>query len=269
MNRAALDAAYNNSLAVADSPDWLAKWRARSDAIRRQPGAKLDIVYGTKPKERLDYFSSGQNAAPLFVFLHGGYWQRNDKEMFAFVTEGPRQHAIDCAVVGYTLAPEASLTEIVGEIKRALSFLAGSANGLAFDRKRLIVGGWSAGGHLTASVADHPAFHGGLAISGIFDLEPISLNYLNENLKLTPFEIESLSPLKHLRRNKKPMFLAVGENELSELKRQSHVYFEKEKSEGAHILMQTLQGHHHYSTLDELFEENGILTEAVVKLTSV
>lgn len=265
MNRVALDAAYNNSLAVADSPAWLAKWRARSDAIRRQPSAKLDIVYGSKPKERLDYFSSGRDGAPLFVFLHGGYWQRNDKEMFAFVTEGPRAREIDCAVIGYTLAPEASLSEIVEEIKRALSFLAGQTNGLSFDRKRLIVGGWSAGGHLTASVADHPAFQGGLAISGIFDLEPVSLNYLNDALKLTPREIEELSPIKQPLQDK-PIFLAAGAKELSELRRQSKIYFERAEKEKKKVEMRILSGHHHYSILEELFEKNGALTEALVQL---
>jgi arylformamidase len=265
MNRVALDAAYNNGLAVADSPAWLAKWRARSDVIREQPGAKLDIAYGPKPKERLDYFSCGRDDAPLFVFLHGGYWQRNDKEMFAFVTEGPRAREIDCAIVGYTLAPEASLTEIVGQIKHALSFLADRANGLPFDRKRLIVGGWSAGGHLTASVADHPAIHGGLSISGIFDLEPISLNYLNEALKLTPLEIEKLSPIRQPLQNK-PMFLAAGANELSELRRQSKIYFERAEQEKKQVEMRILPGHHHSSILEELFEKNGALTEALRQL---
>ena len=88
MDRHALDAAYNNSVAVADSPQWLERWRARSKELRAGTHARLDVPYGKRPRERLDYFTSGAQRPPLFVFIHGGYWQRNDKEMFAFVCDG-------------------------------------------------------------------------------------------------------------------------------------------------------------------------------------
>src|SRR5712691_11416341 len=226
MDRPALDAAYNNSAAVADSADWVARWRARSAEVRASSAARLDIAYGPRPRARLDYLPSGRKQAPLFVFIHGGYWQRNDKEGFAFVADGPRAHGIDVAVLGYTLAPEVRLTDIVEEMRQALTFLSDNAGDLGFDRNAIFVGGWSAGGHLTAAVADHPSFRpaadkdgvaiepevagidlgfdrnaifvggwsagghltaavadhpsfrGGLPISGIFDLEPIALNYI-------------------------------------------------------------------------------------------
>src|SRR5215470_692548 len=113
MDRVALDKAYNNSEAVADSPDWLARWRARSAEIRAAEGARLDLAYGQRPRAKLDYFSCGARQAPLFVFIHGGYWQRNEKETFGFVADGPRAHGIDVALPGYTLAPQARLTDIV------------------------------------------------------------------------------------------------------------------------------------------------------------
>ena len=81
MDRAALDAGYNNSAAVADSQAWVARWRERSAAIRAEPNARLDIAYGARPRAKLDYFPAGRTRAPLFVFIHGGYWQRNDKEI--------------------------------------------------------------------------------------------------------------------------------------------------------------------------------------------
>ena len=49
MDRAALDAAYNNAAAVADSQEWLARWRARSAVVRSGPSAHLDVAYGTRP----------------------------------------------------------------------------------------------------------------------------------------------------------------------------------------------------------------------------
>src|SRR5262249_38071372 len=124
MNRAELDAAYNNSEAVADSPKWLERGREASAPVRARPGGQPALANGARPRARLDYFPSGTMAPALFLFIHGGYWQRNEKETFAFVAEGPLRHGIDVAVVGYTLAPDASLTDIVGEIHQALDYLA-------------------------------------------------------------------------------------------------------------------------------------------------
>jgi arylformamidase len=139
---------------VADSPEWLARWRERSAIVRASPGARVDIIYGARSRARLDYFPCGKKQAPLFVFIHGGYWQRNEKETFAFVADGPRAHGIDVAVPGYTLAPQARLTDIVEEIHGALTWLSQGADHFGFDREAVFVGGWSAGGHLTAAVAE-------------------------------------------------------------------------------------------------------------------
>jgi arylformamidase len=266
MNRAELDAAYNNSEAVADSPQYLKRWREASERVRARPDAQLDIVYGERPRARLDYFPSGTMWPALFLFIHGGYWQRNEKEMFAFIAEGPLRHGIDVAVVGYTLAPDASLTEIVGEIYQALDFLCARADELGFDCDRLFVGGWSAGGHLTAAAAAHPACAGGLPISGIFDLEPIALNYLNEKLRLTTAEIAALSPLRHLSSCQKPLRLAVGGGELPELRRQSETFARAANARDLPVQLIVLDGHHHFSILDELARPDGALTRELLAL---
>jgi arylformamidase len=266
MDRAALDAAYNNTAAVADSPDWLARWEKLSAVVRSGPRARRDIVYASRPRARFDYFASGALKPPLFVFIHGGYWQRNDKNMFAFVAEGPRAHDIDVALLGYTLAPQARLTDIVAEIRRALTVLCERADDLGFDRDRLFVGGWSAGGHLTAIVSDHPAFRGGIPISGIFDLEPIALNYLNEKLALDESEIATLSPLRVLRERAPPLRMFVGGDELPELKRQSAIYAETARERGLPVALTVLPGRHHYSILDELAQPGGAIARALVQL---
>jgi arylformamidase len=266
MDRPALDAAYNNSAAVADSPQWLERWRARSAAVRSGAHARLDVPYGKRPRERIDYFPSGAQRPPLFVFIHGGYWQRNDKEMFAFVADGPQPHGIDVATVGYTLAPDARLTEIVQEIEQALSFLSEHADDFGFARDRVFAGGWSAGGHLTAMAARRPTVCGGIPISGIFDLEPIALNYLNEKLALDPFEVETLSPLRIVGDRSPPLRMFVGGNELPELKRQSASYAEAARERRLPVQLTVLPGHHHFSILDEIRRPDGAITAALREL---
>jgi arylformamidase len=268
MTRAALDAAYNNSAAVADNERWLERWRRRSDELRGAPGVRLDIAYGPKERTRFDYFPSGRAGAPLFVFLHGGYWQRNSKDAFAFVAEGPRQRGIDVAVVGYTLAPTARLSEIVREVSDALAFLHGNAAVFGFDRRALCVGGWSAGGHLAAMSCGHPAVRSALAISGIFDLEPIALSYINDRLRLDAGEVAALSPARTLRSGMAPLAVAVGGDELPELQRQSTSFKTVADSLGVAMALHVLPGHHHYSILDELARPDGALTGELLRLVA-
>ena len=267
MDRAALDAAYNNTEAVRDSAQIRERWQARSDVVRAGKEALLDLQYGSQPRAKLDYFRCNKPTAPLFVFIHGGYWQRNDKEMFAFIADGPRPHGIDVALVGYTLAPKARLTDIVGEIDQALTFLSENADDLDYDRDRLILGGWSAGGHLTAINSQHPACRGGIPISGIYDLEPIALNYLNEKLQLDQTEITTLSPRHALPERMPTLRMFVGGAELPELKRQSTDYAEAARARGLPVALAVLPGHHHFSILDELRRPDGAIARTLVEMT--
>jgi arylformamidase len=266
MDRAALDAAYDNTGAVADSQAYRERWWKVSEALRKTPPARCDLRYGARPRATLDYFPAGAVGAPLFVFIHGGYWQRNEKERFSFTALGPLAHGVNVAVPGYTLAPEARLTDIVAEMRAALSFLAERAGELGFDGGRIVVGGWSAGGHLTAAVADHPAVRGGMPISGIFDLEPIALGVLNDKVKLSPDEIERLSPLRNLPDRLPPLRMFVGGDELPELKRQSQNFAERAQARGLPVTLTELPRHHHFSILDELARRDGAMTQALVEM---
>src|SRR5260221_769724 len=116
MDRAALDAAYNNGAAVAEAPRYRADWAARSERLRARHAATLDIRYGDAARTRLDLFLAASPLAPTLIFIHGGYWQMNQKENFAFIAEGPLAHGINVASLGYTLAPEAGVGRIVGEV---------------------------------------------------------------------------------------------------------------------------------------------------------
>jgi arylformamidase len=92
MDQQTLDAAYNNSAAVADSDRYLADWVRRSEALRARMPDHFDLAYGDAPRARLDFFPANRTGAATLLFFHGGYWQRNAKEGFSFVAEGPLAH---------------------------------------------------------------------------------------------------------------------------------------------------------------------------------
>jgi hypothetical protein len=264
MTRAQLEAAYDNSAAVKNSAEKLADWIARSEVVRARRNQLLDIPYGSCPRNKVDIFRCGEAHAPLLAYIHGGYWQRNAKEYYACLAEGPLARGFDVAMIGYTLAPDASLTQIVAEIRSALRFLRteGARHGVAGSQ--LVVSGWSAGGHLAAMALSEA--NAGLNISGIYDIEPCRLNYLNDKLSITLEEQSALSPVKQLPATSPLLIIAYGKAELSELQRQSREYHAARTDRGLPSDLLALDGHDHFSILEELASPSGRLTEALASL---
>ena len=126
MDRAALDAAYNNSAAVANSAELMADYQARSDRLRSEMPRYLDLRYGAAERNRIDYFPAAARG-PVLVFIHGGYWQMRAKENFSFLARGPLAHGIHVAMAGYTLAPDITLGGIVAT---SITLNAGGSGGL-------------------------------------------------------------------------------------------------------------------------------------------
>ena len=106
----------------------------------------------------------------------------------------------------------------------------------------------------------------GLAISGIYDVEPCRLNYLNEKLNLSPAEAEAMSPILHLPRRKTPCTVVFGTQELPELQRQSRAYHQARLDAGLPSTLVPLDPHNHFSIMDELEQPSGRLTGALNNL---
>ena len=256
MDRAALDAAYNNGAAVKDSAQIVADWEARSARLRGAHPEGMDLRYGPDERNRIDYFAARRDG-PVLAFIHGGYWQNRSKEIFSFVAEGPLAWGINVALIGYTLAPHKRLDGIVAEIHAALGWLHENIGMLGGNKEKLLVSGWSAGGHLTAMAMSHPAVKGGLAISGIYDLEPMRLSYINDKLRLDEDEARRNSPGP----TDKRLFIAYGADELPELRRQSEDYAKLLGTQAASV-----PRGNHFTVLEELASPHGALTALVRRL---
>lgn len=255
MDRATLDAAYSNGDPPAD-------FTTRSAAFYASHSGDLDVRYGTAPRERFDFFpasSDKQSPAPTFVFVHGGYWQSCDKELCAFVAQGPLARGMNVVVAEYTLAPTASITQIVREIGRLLDFLVEQGH------TTLVLGGHSAGGHLTAMHRHHPAVRYALPVSGLFDLEPISAGRLNDKIGLSAEEIARLSPMRHIGHGA-PMVVSVGDAERPELIRHSHDYAHACADAGESVTYVPLPAADHFSILYDLADPDGLQLTALAKL---
>ena len=264
MSRAERDAAYNNAAAVAGSSQIVERWVAASAALRAQRSKHIDLPYGQGERNKWDLFPGDDPKAPCLVWIHGGYWQMRNRETFSCFAEGVLARGWSAALPGYTLAPAATLTRIVQEIRSALDWLAaeGSAHGIAGP---VVLSGWSAGGHLTAMALDHPSVRAGLAIAGIFELGPIRDTYLNERLQLTDEEIVTLSPLR-LSSVRKPLAITYGTAELPALMRDSRDYHAHRAQSHLPGPLIPIPNANHFTIMDEMRSPNGALTRAVMRL---
>lgn len=264
LSHAARDAAYNNTLAVKNSAELNAAREAASAEFRKAHAGHLDLRYGPRERNAWDLFPAADRNAPCLVFIHGGYWQRNSRELFANLIAGPHARGWAAALPGYTLAPDATLSEIVAEINAALDWLTanGPAHGIA---GKVVLSGWSAGGHLTATCLGHPRVSAGLAISGIFELGPIRDTYLNEKLRLTDDEIEALSPLRRPM-IKKPLAITYGTAELPPLVADSRDLHAKRAAEHLPGALIPVPGADHFTIVHELRDADGELTRQLMLL---
>lgn len=259
------DLGFNNGVHVPESLDLVAGWDRHSQEMRARHSGHLDLRYGPRERNRIDFFKAADNA-PTLLFIHGGYWQTRAKETFALFAAGPMAHGINVALTGYTLAPDATLDEIVAEIHAGIDYLAGQLPALGGDAGGIVVSGWSAGGHLTSMALSHPHVKAGMAISGIYDLEPIRHSYLNVKLKLDGSMSQRNSPMAQPGGVKKPLSLVVGDAELPLLRKQTADFAGHRAKHGLPVTYEEIPGANHFTIMNQMMSPTGRVTTLIRQL---
>lgn len=270
-DKAALDAEYNLRARVPDAIEHLAECARRSARLRALKPVRLNLGYGTGPYETLNLFPPARAGAPVLVFIHGGYWQRLDKMDFDYVAEPFLDAGAAVVNVNYGLAPAVTVGAMVRQVRAALAWVWHNAPAFNGDRARLHVAGHSAGGHLAAMCwhADWPnEVEPGLpadlvksvaAISGLYDLEPIRLCYLNDALNLTPGDVKPLSPIHRPPAPGRALSLWVGAAETDEFLRQQRDYAAALARTGAKVEAFEVPARHHFDVVHDLADPGAAL----------
>jgi arylformamidase len=217
-----------SSMLGGDISAYLTAYAELSLSARRNLPCREDLRYGPGEAEVLDFFPAAEKNAPLFVFVHGGYWQELSQKESAPMAAEVLGMGYAFATINYTLAPQGTIALMVEEVARALGFLQGSARDLGFDPKRITLSGHSAGAHLTAmqiTRKDPPFDVQGLEhvllLSGIYDLEPIPLTAINDPLGLDTAEAHALSPMFLAPLFRPTVTVAVAARDTGEFRRQA------------------------------------------------
>ncbi|MCW5772080.1 MAG: alpha/beta hydrolase [Rhodospirillaceae bacterium] len=260
-----LDAHYNLRAAVPDAIVHLGECARRSAVVRATRAHRFDVPYGPRHGERLNLFPAAKPGAPVLVFIHGGYWQRLDKNDFDYIAEPFVAAGAAVVNVDYTLIPDTTMDEIVRQARAAIAWAWREAASFNGDPARLHVAGHSAGGHLTmmAAMIEWDGFAPGLprdlvksatAISGVYDLEPVRLSSQNAGVGLDAAAARRNSPMLYIRKGLPSLALAVGAGETGDFIRQQRAFAAALAK--AEVVAETLEipGRHHFDVVHDLAE---------------
>jgi arylformamidase len=268
LRRARIDREYDNSTVFPDVPSWREKWRERSNAVSLKPIDRLDLAYGSRPQQKIDIFPCGISSAPTVMFIHGGFWTRNSKETFRFLVSGIHAAGCNAAFLGYTLAPDAHMDQIVEEVRLGGRWLFSKLSEFGLASRSFVAIGWSAGAQLAAMIMDEPHISCGMGISGVYDLRPMREASVNEALRLSEEEASRNSPTLNPRRSFKQFIVVYGARELPAFKAQSEDFYAALMRVGSPAEKIVLLHHTHHSGLEELFEADGRLVKETARLAS-
>jgi arylformamidase len=264
---------YNNRARVPEHPEIFARWQHEGVAYRAAAdNAKLGISYGPSSRRTIDLFpAKDDDKAPLAMFIHGGWWRSLEPASFSQMAAGPNARGVSVAVVGYDLCPAISIADIIEQVRAACLAL------WRRRRQRILVYGHSAGGHLAACMTatdwktvapDVPAdlVPAAYAISGAFDLTPLTQISINEDLRLSESEARRVSPLFWQVPAGRSLDAIVGALESSEFLRQSKTIAEAWHQGMAHTRYEEIAGANHFTVIDPLNDPNSAMTTRVAAL---
>lgn len=269
------EAEFNNRARVPEHPEIMSGWLEAAAKWRKDVAEpRLDVPYGESARQCVDIFKPRkEKPGPIALFIHGGYWQALGRESFSHMARGANKHGVTVAVPSYDLCPKVTVVDIINQMRACCLFL------WKTYKRKIVVAGHSAGGHLTAALMatqwhkideDVPPMlvTGGLAISGIYDLRPLVGTSLNEKLGLTAETAEAASPAFWPAPVGLKMIAAVGGEESDEFKRQVRNITHEWHEAGAAVMPLTLEGENHFTVIEGLADPDHLLSHTLVGLAS-
>jgi arylformamidase len=247
----------------------------QSRIARRVYRASLDVSYGASAGEKLDIFPATNPNAPVFVFIHGGYFRALDKSQYSYLAHTFVDAGITLVVVNYDLAPKVSVSEIVNQNIKAFAWVHDNIHHWRGNNKHIVIGGHSVGSFLTAKILAHEwpkdvrkSIKGAVLLSGLYDLSQMQQSFLNKVLSLSDEEVSTLSPLFDDRvfDSIPHIIMAVGREETDEFVRQTKVYSDKLVGENCRLDCMILEGENHYTVSRLLSHSANVLMEKILKL---
>ncbi|XP_043668536.1 kynurenine formamidase [Vespula pensylvanica] len=247
----------------------------------------LDIPYGPTERSKYDIYGIDlPNDAPIFIFIHGGYWQELSKDFAGFAVPVLVANKIKVIPIGYDLCPNVKIQDIICQIKVAIETILSSA--VDSGCRCVWICGHSAGAHLAAALLHDtkwiecmtergyfPLIKGLLLAGGIYNLGPLTNTSYNEALKLSQDDIRELSfsildakennPIKNLK-----VIATVGECDSPVFINETREYAQKIMSFVDNVEYILLRDNiDHFDIVENLLDAEFVLTRLILKYMNV
>jgi arylformamidase len=277
-DQAALDAAYNQAAYAANREQLQARQASLSRSARARLGGPEHIAYGDAAIETLDLYRTQAVGAPIFVLIHGGAWRAGRAENYAAPAE------LFVAAGAHYVVPDFSWVQEVGgsllvmadQVCRAIAWVWRHAARFGGRASSLYLAGQSSGAHLAAVAltADWPGRYdlpadiikGGMCISGMYDLLPVSLSARSQYVQFDAETIAELSPIRHLDRLSAPLVVAYGTLETPEFQRQNREFAAAVAAAGKPVRLLVGEHYNHFELPETLASPYGLLGRAALEL---
>jgi arylformamidase len=275
---------YDNRARVPEHVEIFARWRSDAEAYRQvsskaSPKAELGLKYGPSERQFVDIFPAKSADAPLALFIHGGWWRTLHPREFSHSAAGLNAHGVTVAMAGYDLCPNVSIATITEQMRALCLFL------WRKYRQRIMVFGHSAGGHLAACMlatdwktldanlskdcAPNDLVPAAYAISGVFDLLPLTHVSQNADLKLDDASARAASPILWQPPADRTLDCVVGGIESAEFLRQSRNMADAWGARGVATRYEEIPGANHFTVVDPLSDAQSKMTKRVVELAKI
>jgi len=252
------DRDYANGAFIPGSAIYPELWLRKATAFReaRRDQTELDLSYGPGARQKLDLFLPDSAPLGVVIFIHGGYWHLFSKSHWSHLATGPLALGYAVAIPGYTLAPQARLSEITAEIARAIWFVATRLSG------RMVVTGHSAGGHLAARMACADVVvpvDRVVPISPLTELGPLIATGMNATLGIDAEEAARESPARLAKRPEISARVWVSAAE-----RPAFLWQARVLAEEWNCPWTAEPGRHHFDVIEGLEDPASSLTQTLV-----
>lgn len=276
-DQGALDLAYDQYAYAPNGLEVIARYASESAAVRARIGEPERVAYGPGAVESLEIYRTKSQAAPIFVFIHGGAWRAGAAKNYGFaaptfIDAGAHYVVLDFANVQDV---HGDISIMVEQVRRALAWVHQHAESFGGDRSRIHIGGHSSGAHIasTCLITDWARDHGlpndlikgALCSSGVYDMKSVRLSARNAYLTLDDDREEKLSAQRHVAHIRCPVIVSVGTLESPEFRRQAHEFATGIRAAGRPVQEIVGKGHNHFEILETLASPDGVLGSTVLR----
>jgi len=252
----------------------LAYINEESEKVRKTVPSKLDVPYGPSDRQKFDVFGTDlPEDAPIFIYIHGGYWQLLDKASYNYIAQPFYNKQIKTIFIEYDLAPNVTLSQIMDQVRLAMDKILSYAP----KARSIVISGHSAGAHLAASlfmgyisklpIEQQNKIKAVYLISGIYDVVPVVQTTANEPLKLNEETAKAASPmLQELSaKNEDIKFkVLVAQHESPAFIKQSNEFNKKLLEEGFKSGYIFVLGKDHFDIVEGMIKDDYSITKNII-----